>query len=309
MADVEMIIDSIRVSLMNYQRVVILKEREGERYLPIWIDPNGADSIAVKMQGVHAPRPLTHDFACQAFEALGARVKSVTIDKLKDDTFHAKTVLNTGHKDMKVDCRPSDAIAIAIRVGAPIFADEKVLKKAGIILDSGTGELVEKAPEVGEIGEESSRLQVFSEAAQDVLAQAEGEAKKLGSGFIGTGHLLLGLTKQINTATEVLRNFGIDLTSVPREIEDLFANKSNVEVAESGLTSDLKKTIELSIAEAKRLGSAKVQPEHILIGLSRHNQGIAPILLKKLGVAPEKVYIELIKLYSKPWQEQGPPSN
>ena len=91
---IEMSIDSIRVSLMNYQRVVILKEKMADRYLPIWIGPAEADAIAVKLQGVTVPRPLTHDLLYSVIDTLGATIKSVIISDLKSDTFYAKIILN-----------------------------------------------------------------------------------------------------------------------------------------------------------------------------------------------------------------------
>jgi bifunctional DNase/RNase len=120
---VEMTIDSIRVSLMNYQRVVILKEKGTNRYLPIWIGPAEADAIAVKLQNVELSRPLTHDLLQSVISTLGA---SVNIDGVKLD----------------IDSRPSDALALAVRVGAPIYAEESVLEKAGIILEEETGKSV-----------------------------------------------------------------------------------------------------------------------------------------------------------------------
>ena len=136
---VEMIVDSIRVSLMNYQRVVILKEKDTDRYLPIWIGPAEADAIAVKLQGVNVPRPLTHDLMHSMVDLLGASVNSIVVCDLKNDTFFAKIVLNVDGGQMEVDSRPSDAIALAVRVDAPIFADDAVLEKAGIMLDRETG--------------------------------------------------------------------------------------------------------------------------------------------------------------------------
>ena len=136
---IEMIVDSIRVSLMNYQRVVILKERETDRYLPIWIGPAEADAIAVRLQGVSVPRPLTHDLMRSIVDALGATVNSIIVCELKNDTFFAKIILNLNGDHLEIDSRPSDAIALAVRVEAPIYADESVLDKAGIWLDKETG--------------------------------------------------------------------------------------------------------------------------------------------------------------------------
>jgi bifunctional DNase/RNase len=142
MAMIEMTVDSIRVSLMNYQRVVILKEKAAERYLPIWIGPSEADAIAVKLQGVSVPRPLTHDLLCSVIDALGATINSIVVSDLKNDTFYAKILLSVDGEQMEVDSRPSDALALAVRAEAPIFAEESVLDKAGILLDRETGKPV-----------------------------------------------------------------------------------------------------------------------------------------------------------------------
>ena len=148
---IEMLIDSIRVSLMNYQRVVILKEKDSDRYLPIWIGPAEADAIAVKLQDVNVPRPLTHDLLRAVIDTLGASINSIVVSELKNDTFFAKIVLNVDGGQMEVDSRPSDALALAVRANAPIFAEEVVLDKAGILLDKETGKPIAEL-ESGEAG-------------------------------------------------------------------------------------------------------------------------------------------------------------
>jgi hypothetical protein len=142
-------VDSIRMSLMNYQRVVILKEKEAERYLPIWIGPAEADSIAVKLQDVSVPRPLTHDLLRSVIDALGAVVVSIIVCDLRNDTFYAKIILGLDGENVEVDSRPSDAIALAVRVGIPIYAEESVLDKAGILLDKESGKPLPAAREDG----------------------------------------------------------------------------------------------------------------------------------------------------------------
>jgi len=139
---VEMTIDSIRVSLMNYQRVVILKEKMARRYLPIWIGPAEADAIAVKLQGVTVPRPLTHDLLSSIIDSLGATIDSIIVSDLKSDTFYAKIILTVDGEQIEIDSRPSDALALAVRADAPIYAEEAVLDKAGILLDEETGKPV-----------------------------------------------------------------------------------------------------------------------------------------------------------------------
>ncbi len=158
---IEMTIDSIRVSLMNYQRVVILKEKMAERYLPIWIGPAEADAIAVKLQGVTVPRPLTHDLLSSVIDTLGATIDSIIVSDLKSDTFYAKIILNVDGGQMEVDCRPSDALALAVRAEAPIYAEETVLDKAGILLDKETGKPLLQEGEMGgkdkEVSEEEMK--------------------------------------------------------------------------------------------------------------------------------------------------------
>jgi len=159
---IEMTIDSIRVSLMNYQRVVILKEKLARRYLPIWIGPAEADAIAVKLQGVNVPRPLTHDLLSLVIDSLGATVNSIIVSDLKSDTFYAKIVLNVDGEQIEIDSRPSDALALAVRAEVPIYAEEAVIDKAGILLDEETGKpILEETEEAGgknkEVSEEEMK--------------------------------------------------------------------------------------------------------------------------------------------------------
>jgi bifunctional DNase/RNase len=147
----EMIIDSIRVSIVNYQqRVVILRVKESNRYLPIWIGPTEADAIAFKLQNVAAPRPLTHDLLETVISTLGAEIKRILVSDLNNDTFYAKIILEVNGADVEVDSRPSDAIALAVRTNAPIFAHNDVIEKAGVEMDE------EGRPVQAEIGEDAA---------------------------------------------------------------------------------------------------------------------------------------------------------
>jgi bifunctional DNase/RNase len=132
---IEMVIESIRVSLMNYQRVVILKEKESDRYLPIWIGPAEADAIAVRLQDVAVSRPLTHDLLRSVIDAFGGNVQYIVVNDLANDTFYARIIMDVDGRTLEIDSRPSDAIALAVRVQVPIYAEESVLEKAGVMLD------------------------------------------------------------------------------------------------------------------------------------------------------------------------------
>jgi len=138
MESMEMTIDSIRVSPMNNQRVVILKEKGRDRYLPIWIGPAEADAIAMKLKGGSPVRPHTYDLACAAIDALGGSIDSVVIHRLENDTFYARMIIKAKEGRRELDCRPSDGMAMAVRAGASILADEEVLNRAGVALESLT---------------------------------------------------------------------------------------------------------------------------------------------------------------------------
>jgi len=131
----ELSIESIRLSLMNYQRVVILRERDTDRYLPIWIGPAEADAIAVRLQDVSFARPLTHDLLRNMIEQMGGRVAYIVVNDLSNDTFFARIVLDVNGETMEVDSRPSDAIALAVRTEVPIYVEDSVLDKAGVVLE------------------------------------------------------------------------------------------------------------------------------------------------------------------------------
>ena len=131
----ELTIESIRLSMMNYQRVVILREKDADRYLPIWIGAAEAEAIAVRLQDVTVARPLTHDLIRNLIEQLGGRVVYILVNDISNDTFFARIVLDVRGETMEIDSRPSDAIALAVRVEAPIFAEETVLDRAGVELD------------------------------------------------------------------------------------------------------------------------------------------------------------------------------
>ncbi len=169
----EMSVDSIRVSPMNYQRVVILKEKDSDRYLPIWIGPAEADAIAVKLQDLTVPRPLTHDLLQTVIDTLGSAVQHILVSDLQNDTFYAKIVIKMNGDVKEIDSRPSDAMALAVRTKVPIFADESVLEKAGILLDKDTGKPIVperpgREPSAPVDEEELRRMSAFTDFINDL---------------------------------------------------------------------------------------------------------------------------------------------
>jgi bifunctional DNase/RNase len=132
---IEMSIEAVRVSMQNYSRVLILKEKAADRYLVIWIGPPEAEAIAMRLGDVQPPRPMTHDLLRSVIENLGAQVSHILVNDLANDTFYARIVLDTNGKPLEIDSRVSDAVALAIRAQVPIYADESVLERAGFLLD------------------------------------------------------------------------------------------------------------------------------------------------------------------------------
>lgn len=140
----EMQLVGIRVEQPQQQPVLLLREAEGERFLPIWIGQAEATAIVLEQQGIAPARPLTHDLVKDIVAALGRELVEVRIVALREGTFYADLVFDA---DVTVSARPSDAIAIAIRVGAPIYADEAVLEEAGLVMPSEREDEVEKFKE------------------------------------------------------------------------------------------------------------------------------------------------------------------
>ena len=161
---IEVTIDSVRVSLMSQHRVVVLKESDSERYLPIWIGPFEADAITIELQGVEVARPLTHDLLKRVISMLGAQVSHVIINDLQNDTFFARILLDVDGEEIEVDSRPSDAIALAVRTKAPIFVAEEVMERAGIVPEEDMSAGIESAgrkKEQKKGEEEEEDLEVF----------------------------------------------------------------------------------------------------------------------------------------------------
>ena len=128
---VECQIDSVRVSLTNQDRVIVLKDKTSERNVPIWSGPYEAESITIALQNIAVARPLTHDLVLSLLHQLEGRLLRVEITGLVTDTYYANLVIETD-KTVYIDCRPSDAMALVARTGVPIFVDDEILAEVGI---------------------------------------------------------------------------------------------------------------------------------------------------------------------------------
>ncbi len=129
---VEVTIDSVRVSLMNSQRLLVLRDMNADRYLPIWVGPYEAEQITVALQEIEIARPLTHDLLKNVFNIFNAQIRRVEIVALREDIFYGNIVVEAGGQVINVDARSSDAIALAVRAHVPILVDSSVMTLAGI---------------------------------------------------------------------------------------------------------------------------------------------------------------------------------
>ena len=173
---IEVSIDSVRVSLMSQHRIVVLKEIDGERYLPIYIGPFEADAITIELQGVEVARPLTHDLLKRMIETLGARVSHVIVNDLRHDTFYARIILDVDGEEVEVDSRPSDAIALAVRTKVPVFVAEEVMDRAGVVPEKDVQEAA-VMEEMGDSEDEPSDedLDVFREFVEGLDLEGLGD--------------------------------------------------------------------------------------------------------------------------------------
>jgi bifunctional DNase/RNase len=131
----ELEIESIRVRQETQQRAVVLRVKDSNLFLPIFVGHFEVEAIRLKLMDIEVQRPMTHDLLDSIIENLGASVDKIVVSELKEDTFFAKIIVNANGEVFEIDARPSDAIALAVRAGSPIFAEESVLDKAGVNLD------------------------------------------------------------------------------------------------------------------------------------------------------------------------------
>ncbi len=146
----EMVIYGVSFDMVGKQPIVLLKTVEGNRFLPIWIGHPEAASILMKLQGASTPRPMTHDLLCDMLGELDVKCTQVAVTELRDNTFFASITLSVNGREMEIDSRPSDAIALAVRSGAPIFAAEEVIAESAIEFEQSEQEsedVVEKFKE------------------------------------------------------------------------------------------------------------------------------------------------------------------
>jgi bifunctional DNase/RNase len=160
---VEVTIDSIRVSLMNQQRIVILREVDAERYLAIWIGVYEAEHLTIALQDVEIARPLTYDLFKSVIKSLDARILRVEVVALREETFYGNIIMEVNGQEINIDSRPSDALNLAIRTNVPILVSQEVMESAGIVPEEDEILEGEIAGEDSPVVDTEARLSVFED--------------------------------------------------------------------------------------------------------------------------------------------------
>lgn len=180
---VEVVVDSVRASLMSPQRIVVLREIGAERYLPIWVGPYEAEAITIALQEQEVIRPLTHDLLKNVFGVLNARIKRVEIVSLRNDIFYGNIVAEVNGREVNIDSRPSDAIALALRAKVPILVALTVMNMASITPEEGMEQRATPRPSSPSLGSpplkegEEDRLSIFEDFLEKLDKGGEDEEK------------------------------------------------------------------------------------------------------------------------------------
>jgi len=165
---IEVVIDSVRVSLTNQQRVVILKKVDQERFLPIWIGLYEAEAITIALQKIQVARPQTHDLLKTLIQSLNAELTHVEVISLSEDVFYGNLIFTVNDQKRKIDCRPSDAIALAVRMDVPIMVSEDVMNQAGIVPEDDMTEMESEEFDEALLIEGEDNLGVFEDFLQNI---------------------------------------------------------------------------------------------------------------------------------------------
>jgi bifunctional DNase/RNase len=171
---IEVKIDSLRVSLTNQQRIVVLKQVDADRFLPIWIGPYEAEAITIALQEIEVSRPQTHDLLNNLIALLGGHLTQVVISSLKDDIFFGTLIVKKGENEIEIDSRPSDAIALAVRAHVPILVSQKVMDEASIIpeeINEANEEDQDSSEEKPTSGKESNAKLAFNDERLSIFEE------------------------------------------------------------------------------------------------------------------------------------------
>jgi len=256
--------------------VILLKESGGDRILPIWIGEAEAAALVLRRSGTTLPRPMGHDLMAALLGVVAARVTRVVIERLRDNTFFATVTVTSGGDPQEVDARPSDAVNLALRAGAPIQVASELMDTAGTSAWPDEHEAdVEGKPPWTPVGERRSPpradpVYTIDADSPELLRLAAAEARELGHDSVGEAHLLLGiLASEDPTAAQILDRHGVGLVPQREAVASLAANaqSSPSTGVETRLTARAFHAMQRASIEARRRGTMDVMPTHVLLAL------------------------------------------
>ena len=308
---IEMTIDRIQMHPVSGQRVLVLKEKKADKYLPIWIGTHEADSIALKLEGQHLLRPLTHDLMDSMISGLGAKVSMVVVSDIRDHTFFARVVLQRNGTTIESDSRTSDAIALAVRSDAPIYATSYVLDRAGVTFSPDTS-----LPEptvfgwptlaIEDIVEDISKM--ASEEVEEILEKARAEAGQLGRSAVEPRDILLALVREAKgVSATVFGNLGVDLAAVRSTLESLSDPVGSVSDTTPEMSEASLQVMSLARMEAHVMFHGRIEAEHLLLGLVQANDHETQRILRELGIEFGEAIVALRKALNA-WRATPPDS-
>ena len=278
---IEMTVDHVRVNNVTNLRTVVLKEKGSDRYLPIWIGQAEGDAIAMRLEGQEIPRPMTHRIMDTMIRDLGGEVEHVVVSDLVEDTFFAVVKIKTGDEAIEFDTRPSDAIALAVNSGAPVFAAPEVMGRAGAELDPETGEFSARAMDSTTESVQRHSGRHMSERFRAILEVAGMSARGMSRHAIEPEDLLLALVNDKDcTAAKSLVERGADLDAMVERL------RSETESGERPMAFSPRsqRVLEAARSAASTSGGEPISTEHLLKALATADDGLAAEVLGESGV-------------------------
>ena len=286
----EVTVERVVVNPDTPQRVVLLKGKEVHRYLPIWVAASEGDAIDLKLQGKELPRPMTHDLMDSMISDLGGRVERVVVSDLRENIFVAKVVVQQNATTLESDCRPSDAIALAIRNGTPIYVEEVVFEQAGIAFDPNTG-LPESSSSLFAVTSINDIGEAFTEEARKQLAEAEARAARLGNKEITAANILWSVIDESEGAgAKVMNDLGLDLGDLKSRLEQRASPDGSPSSGDSpDFSPASQRALGMAMAEAGMFLRGQVGTDHILVGLMLADGDMASLILKDTDIEIQRV--------------------
>lgn len=288
------------------RKILYLLGTTGQRALPIWVGQFEGEQIAQYLREATTPRPMTYHFMAILLNRLGAKLHEVRIEALKEFAYYAVASIGEGNNTYEIDARPSDAVALALQMGAPIFVAEAVMQQAGQELPQPFDEQVwlqEEKRRVGEWydiakeweGKLKDEPGLFTPDAQKVLLQTQEIALGLNHNYIGTEHLLLSLVADRNSgAATVLSKHGIESAQVVETVERLVGRGQTAPDADPVLAPRVAHVLALATEAQMLMGHPQIGVEHLLLGIIREGHGMAVTILRELGADLEQVKMNLL---------------